>query len=85
MNSIKDTDSLIPNYEVFKQKYTPEEKVLLEELRGNLVDLAISAGENFQLNENKLLDDIKNFLFSRLSFESGNISNEYVEDRKSVV
>lgn len=79
MNSIKDTDSLIPNYEVFKQKYTPEEKVLLEELRGNLVDLAISAGENFQLNENKLLDDIKNFLFSRLSFESGNISNEYVD------
>ena len=79
MNNIKDSNSLIPTYEVFKQKYTTEEKVLLAELRENLVDLAISAGENFQLNENKLLNDIKSFLFSRLSFESGNISKEYVE------
>ena len=79
MNNIKNSNSLIPTYEVFKQKYTPEEKVLLAELRENLVDLAISSGENFQLNENKLFNDIKNFLFSRLSFESGNISNEYVD------
>ena len=79
MNDIKDSNGLIPTYKVFKQKYTPEEKIILSELRENLVDLAISAGENFQLNENKLLNDIKNFLFSRISFESGNISNEYVE------
>ena len=60
MNNIKNSNSLIPTYEVFKQKYTPEEKVLLAELRENLVDLAISSGENFQLNENKLFNDIKN-------------------------
>ena len=79
MNEIIDNNSLIPTYEVFKQKYSPEEKVLLKELRENLVDLAISTGENFQINEVKLLNDIKNFLFSRLSFDSGNMSNDYID------
>ena len=63
MTEIIDNNSFIPTYEVFKQKFSPEEKVLLKELRENLVDLAISAGENFQINETKLLNDIKNFLF----------------------
>lgn len=79
MNEIFEDNSLIPTYEVFKQKYSPEEKLLLKELRENLVDLAISAGENFQIDETKLLNDIKNFLFSRLSFDSGNVSREYID------
>jgi flagellar protein FlaI len=79
MNEIIDNNSSIPTYEVFKQKFSPEEKVLLKELRENLVDLAISSGENFQINETKLLNDIKNFLFSRLALESGNLSNEYID------
>ena len=79
MNEIIDNNSSIPTYEVFKQKFTPEEKVLLKELRENLVDLAISSGENFQINETKLLNDIKNFLFSRLALESANLSNEYID------
>ena len=79
MNQVKNTNNLIQTYEVFKQKYTPQEEVLLSEIRENLVDLAISTGENFQLNENKLLNDIKNFLLSRLSFESGSVSKEYID------
>ena len=79
MNQVKNTNNLIQTYEVFKQKYTPQEEVLLSEIRENLVDLAISTGENFHLDENKLLNDIKNFLISRLSFESGTVSNEYVD------
>ncbi|MBR0270772.1 MAG: CpaF family protein [Methanobrevibacter sp.] len=79
MNILKDSNSSIPIYEVFKQKYTPEEKVLLAEIRENLVDLAISSGQDFQLNEAKLFNDIKNFLFTRLSFESGNISRDYID------
>ena len=79
MNEIIDNNSSIPTYEVFKQKFTLEEKVLLKELRENLVDLAISSGENFQINETKLLNDIKNFLFSRLALESANLSNEYID------
>lgn len=79
MNQVKNTNNLIQTYEVFKQKYTPQEEALLVEIRENLVDLAISTGENFQLDENKLLKDIKNFLLSRLSFESENVSKEYVD------
>ncbi|WP_407378883.1 CpaF family protein [Methanobrevibacter sp.] len=79
MNMLNESNSSIPVYEVFKQKYTPEEKVLLAEIRENLVDLAISSGENFQLNKVKLYNDIKNFLYTRLPYESGRVSREYVE------
>ena len=34
----------IQQYNVVKQNYTPEEKILLNEIRENLVDLAISSG-----------------------------------------
>lgn len=72
---------VIPIYEVIKQKFTPEEKVLFVELRESLVDLAISSGENFNRNEFDLLNDIKGFLFRKLSSENSNIdmSNEYLD------
>ena len=70
----------IPEYEVLKQKYTPEEKILLKELRENLVDNAISSGESFQISEERLLNDINKFLYSRLSLESDNISIDYLNN-----
>ncbi len=77
----KSNNSIIPQYDVFKQNYSPEEKILLNEIRENLVDLAISTGENFQANEDKLLNDIKVFLFNRFSrdIQNKNISNEYLD------
>ena len=63
-------NDIIPQYDVVRQDYSPEEKIILGEIRENLVDLAISSGENFQPNEDKLLNDIKNFLFMRLSSEN---------------
>ncbi|MBR3156517.1 MAG: CpaF family protein [Methanobrevibacter sp.] len=74
-------NDIIPQYEVTKQEYSPEEKVLLGEMRENLVDLAISTGENFQVSEEKLLNDIKNFLSLRLSgtLQDNGTSNEYLE------
>ena len=74
-------NDIIPQYEVIQQDYSPEEKILLGEMRENLVDLAISTGENFQANEEMLLNDIKNFLFIRLSgtAQNANISNEYLD------
>lgn len=59
-------NELIPQYTVAKQKYTGEEKILLDEIRENLVDLAISSGDSFQMNEEKILSDVRNFLFLRL-------------------
>jgi flagellar protein FlaI len=72
-------NEIIPQYDVTKQNYTPEEKILLGEIRNNLVDLAISAGETFQVNEDKLVNDIKNFIFNRLSANNENISNKYID------
>ena len=72
-------NEIIPQYDITKQNYTPEEKILLGEIRNNLVDLAISAGETFQVNEDKLLNDIKNFIFNRLSTNNENISNKYID------
>ena len=74
-------NDIIPQYNVTKQEYSPEEKVLLGEMRENLVDLAISTGENFQVSEEKLLNDIKNFLSLRLSgtLQDNGTSNEYLD------
>ncbi|WP_299525675.1 CpaF family protein [uncultured Methanobrevibacter sp.] len=73
---------IVPQYNVFKQNYSSEEKFLLSELRENLVDLAISSDESFQVNEEKLLNDIKNFLFTRLvsNSQNNNVSNEYLDN-----
>lgn len=74
-------NEIIPQYDIFKQNYSPEEKILLGEIRENLVDLAISSGENYQPNQEKLLNDIKNFLFARLSEnpQNNNITKEYLD------
>ena len=39
-DSSKSNIDVVPQYNVFKQKYSSEEKLLLSELRENLVDLA---------------------------------------------
>ncbi len=74
-------NEIIPQYDIVRQDYSPKEKILLGEIRENLVDLAISSGENFQPNEEKLLTDIRNFLVRRLSDENQNlrVPMEYVD------
>lgn len=81
-DSIGSNFDVVPQYNVFKQKYSSEEKLLLSELRENLVDLAISSDESLQVNEDKLLNDIRNFLFAKLVNNSQNntISNEYLDN-----
>lgn len=81
-DSIGSNFDVVPQYNVFKQKYSSEEKLLLSELRENLVDLAISSDESLQVNEDKLLNDIKNFLCAKLVNNSQNntISNEYLDN-----
>jgi len=71
----------IPQYEIARQNYTPEEKTLLGEIRENLVDLAISSGENFQANEERLLNDIRNFISLRLNGtnQDNGISEQYLD------
>lgn len=75
-------NGIIPQYDIIKQEYTSEEKILLGEIRENLVDLAISTGENFQANETKLINNMKNFLFERLNDnqQNNNGTNEYLDN-----
>ena len=75
-------NTIIPQYDIVRQDYSPEEITILGEIRENLVDLAISSGENFQPNEDKLLTDIRNFLFMRLSDENQNLQVpvEYIDN-----
>ena len=75
-------NEIIPQYEIVRQNYSPEEKIILGEIRENLVDLAISSGESYQPNEDKMLNDIKNFLFARLQStpSNKNITNDYLDD-----
>lgn len=72
-NRFKINNDTVPQYTTRSQKYNEKEKQLLKELRENLVDIAISSGENFQLNQGKLLKDIKDFIFLRLNNEDSNI------------
>lgn len=68
-NRFKVNNDIIPQYNVDEQIYSLKEKTILNELRENLVDIAISSGEHFKLNENELLKKIKDFIFIRLNNE----------------
>ena len=81
-NDFKNNNEIVPQYNTSRQKYNEKEKELLDELREKLVDIAISSGENFQLNESKLLNDIKDFIFLRLNSNSAHIKidNSYLDE-----
>ena len=74
-------EDIIPQYELVQKNYTPSEKILLGEIRENLVDLAMSSGETFRASEDRLLNDIRNFLILRLNGSDDNthISQEYLD------
>lgn len=74
-------NEIIPQYDIVRQNYSTEEKIILGEIRENLVDLAISSGESFQPDEEKLLNDIRNFLFMRFRDENQNVnvSRQYID------
>jgi flagellar protein FlaI len=62
----------INQYNVKKSNFSQVEKKLLGEFRTNLVDLAISSGKDFNLNEKDFIQDIKNFLDIKLSLSFEN-------------
>ena len=58
-------NEIIPQYDVIRQDYTSEEKAILAEIRENLVDRAMNTNDNFQVSEDNLLKEIKNFLSTK--------------------
>jgi len=80
-NNLLKENNLVPKYELTKSEFSKEEEILLEDLRNSLVDLAISSGDSFQINESALINDIKDFLKVKLPLSnfSKNISHDTIE------
>ncbi|MDR1721632.1 MAG: CpaF family protein [Methanobrevibacter sp.] len=64
--------NIVPQYKIVKPKFSLFEESLLGEIRNNIVDLAISSGGDFNLDENDFLDSIKRFIDLKLPNESIN-------------
>ncbi|MCL2157223.1 MAG: CpaF family protein [Methanobrevibacter sp.] len=80
-NNLEKNNNLVPKYELLKSEFSKEEEKLLEDLRNNLVDLAISSGGDFQINESALLNDIKDFLKVKLPLSNNlNMENNTYSD-----
>jgi len=76
--NMKKNNDLVPRYILNKSEFSKEEEKLLEDLRNSLVDLAISSGEDFQINELAFLNDIKDFLKVKLPFPNNrDLDNNY--------
>lgn len=69
-------NNFIPRYDAVKFNFSDEEKIILEELRENLIDLAVSE-DSSSFNENLILMDIARFLKNRLHDKS--LSGEYID------
>jgi flagellar protein FlaI len=55
-------DGLIPLYNVSVPKFTERERQLLNEIREKLVEVAVSQGDNFKVNEESFAGEVKEFL-----------------------
>lgn len=55
-------DGLIPLYNVSVPKFTERERQLLNEIREKLVEVAVSQGDNFKVNESSFAGEVKEFL-----------------------
>ncbi|KAF5075634.1 Type II/IV secretion system protein [anaerobic digester metagenome] len=58
-------EGLIPNYNVSVPKFSEKEKILFNEVREKLVEVAVSQGEEFRLDEGSFTDEVKEFLKMR--------------------
>ncbi len=55
-------EELIPLYKVHVPKFTESENKLIKEIREKLVEIAVSKGEKFEIDEDSFIEEIKEFL-----------------------
>jgi flagellar protein FlaI len=55
-------EDLIPKYNVGVPKFTDTERELLNEIREKLVEVAVSQGEDFKIDEESFVKEVKEFL-----------------------
>ena len=55
-------EDLIPQYNVSVPKFSDNEKQLLNEIREKLVEVAVSKGDEFKIDESSFINEVKEFL-----------------------
>lgn len=55
-------EDLIPQYNVSVPKFSDSEKQLLNEIREKLVEVAVSKGDEFKIDESSFINEVKEFL-----------------------
>lgn len=73
-NNFAITDKILPLYMVKNKGFTPDENILLDNIRNQLVDLAISTKKTKEIGK---VQDIKNILQEKVS---GNTNLNYIDD-----
>jgi flagellar protein FlaI len=55
-------EGLIPRYNVHVPSFNPKEKEIFNEIREKLVEVAVSQGEEFQIDEESFINEVKQYL-----------------------
>lgn len=58
-------EGLIPKYNVSVPRFTDKEKLIFNEIREKLVEVAVAQGEEFNVNEESFVGEVKQFLRAR--------------------
>jgi flagellar protein FlaI len=58
-------EGLIPNYNVSVPKFSDKERLIFNEVPEKLVEVAVSQGEKFRLDEGNFIEEVKEFLRSK--------------------
>lgn len=58
-------EGLIPNYNVSVPKFSDKERLIFNEVREKLVEVAVSPGEKFSIAEENFIEEVKEFLRSK--------------------
>lgn len=58
-------EGLIPNYNVSVPKFSDKERLIFNEVREKLVEVAVFQGEKFRLDEENFIGEVKEFLRSK--------------------
>jgi archaeal flagellar protein FlaI len=58
-------EGLIPNYNVSLPKFSDKERLIFNEVREKLVEVAVAQGEDFRIDEESFIGEVKEFLRSK--------------------
>lgn len=73
-------EDLIPLYKVSLPKFSDKERELINEIRSKVVEAAVTAGGEFQIDKKTLMREIKNFLRVKGIRDIDRLANKIVQE-----